>query len=96
VRRRVTAHLRAAGRPVVINYGGWHRTLLTESGAGVALPTEPRAAAEQLAAFLADTRGLVKAGAAARRLAETRFDRDALAAEFASVLERVANGAGAS
>jgi hypothetical protein len=38
----------------------------------------------------------VKAGAAARRLAETRFDRDALAAEFASVLERVANGAGAS
>ena len=85
----------AAGRPVAINYGGWHRMLLTESGAGVALATEPGAAAEQLAAFLADTRGLAKAGAAARRLAETRFDRDALAAEFASVLERVANGHGA-
>jgi glycosyltransferase involved in cell wall biosynthesis len=85
----------AAGRPVAINYGGWHRELLTESGAGVALPHDARGAAEQLAAFLADGRGLARAGAAARGLAETRFDRDALAAEFASVLERVArNGRG--
>jgi glycosyltransferase involved in cell wall biosynthesis len=56
---------------------------------------DARGAAEQLAAFLADGRGLARAGAAARGLAETRFDRDALAAEFASVLERVArNGRG--
>ena len=80
----------AAARPVAINYGGWHRELLAGSGAGIALATAPRAAAEQLAAFLADAAAVTRAGAAARRLAETRFDRDALAAEFASVLERVA------
>ena len=28
----------AAGRPVAINYGGWHRQLLHERGAGIALP----------------------------------------------------------
>ena len=80
----------AAARPVAINYGGWHRELLAGSGAGIALATAPRAAAEQLAAFLADAAAVTRAGAAARRLAETRFDRDALADEFASVLERVA------
>ncbi len=80
----------AAGRPVAINYGGWHRDLLTETGAGVALPPDPVAAARELTAFLADPGRVRAAGAAARELARTRFDRDALAAEFASVLERVA------
>ena len=80
----------AAGRPVAINYGGWHRELLAGAAPASRWPPRPAAAAEQLAAFLADADRLTRAGAAARRLAETRFDRDVLAAEFASVLERVA------
>jgi glycosyltransferase involved in cell wall biosynthesis len=79
----------AAGRPVAINYGGWHRDLLTETGAGVALPPDPVTAARELATFLADPMRVRAAGAAARELARTRFDRDALAAQFASVLEAV-------
>ena len=45
----------AAGRPVAINYGGWHRALLTESGAGIALPeADPAAAAALLADLVGD------------------------------------------
>ena len=61
----------AAARPVAINYGGWHRELLAESGAGIALPTAPRAAAEQLAAFLARRR---RDGARRRRRAPAGGD----------------------
>ena len=50
----------AAARPVAINYGGWHRELLAGSGAGIALATAPRAAAEQLAAFLADAAAVTR------------------------------------
>ena len=81
----------AAGRPVAINYGGWHRALLTESGAGIALPeADPAAAAALLADLVADGAGLERCREAARGLARDRFDRDILAEEFAAVLERVA------
>ena len=84
----------AAGRPVAINYGGWHRDLLARSGAGIALAAATRAAARSSWPRSSPTpppsRGPVPRRA---RLAATRFDRDALAAEFASVLERVAQNA---
>ena len=81
----------AAGRPVAINYGGWHRNLLTESGAGIALPqSDPAAAAALLADLVGDEAALDRCREAARALARDRFDRDRLAEEFAGVLERVA------
>ena len=81
----------AAGRPVAINYGGWHRTLLTESGAGIVLPeADPAAAAGLLAALIGDEAALAHCREAAHVLARDRFDRDLLAEEFAAVLERVA------
>jgi glycosyltransferase involved in cell wall biosynthesis len=81
----------AAGRPVAINYGGWHRQLLQERGAGIALPeADPAAAAAQLATLLADGDALAGCREGARALAAEQFDRDLLAEQFASVLERVA------
>jgi glycosyltransferase involved in cell wall biosynthesis len=83
----------AAGRPVAINYGGWHRTLLQEHGAGLALPaTDPAAAAGLLAALIGDEDALARCREGARALASERFDRDRLAEEFAGVLESVAAG----
>jgi glycosyltransferase involved in cell wall biosynthesis len=80
----------AAGRPVAINYGGWHRTLLAERGAGIALPeSDPAAAAAMLAALVGDEAALARCREGARELARD-FDRDRLAEEFAGVLERVA------
>ncbi len=81
----------AAGRPVAINYGGWHRDLLTGSGAGIVLPeSDPAAAAALLAGLVGDEEALARCREAARRLAREQFDRDRLAEEFAAVLERVA------
>ena len=80
----------AAGKPVVVNYGGWQADLLESRGAGLMLPPDdPTAAAQDLVAFLKDTDGLRRAGEQAMALAESRFSRDRLAGEFRTVLERV-------
>ncbi len=80
----------AAGRPVAINYGGWHRELLERNGAGIALPeADPVAAAGLLAGLVGDEAALARCREGARALAGEQFDRDRLAEEFARVLERV-------
>jgi glycosyltransferase involved in cell wall biosynthesis len=77
----------AAGRPVAINYGGWQAELLRSSGAGTVLdPQDVDAAADQLAGVIRDEVWLARAGQAARRMADERFDRDLLFAQFESVL----------
>jgi glycosyltransferase involved in cell wall biosynthesis len=79
----------AAGRPLAINYGGWHADLLRNSGAGLVLPSsDPGAAARDLATLALDEHAVMRAGAAARALASERFDRDDLAIRLAHVLER--------
>ena len=83
----------AAGRPVAINYGGWHRMLLEQHGAGIAVPAaDPAEAARRLAALVGDDAALARCRHGARALASELFDRDRLAGEFAGVLERVAAG----
>ena len=77
----------AAGRPVAINYGGWQASLLEGSGAGIRLPYDDlEHAARILTRTLADSSWLKQAGGEARRLAETRFNRDILARELEAVL----------
>lgn len=77
----------AAGRPIAINYGGWHAELLAKTGAGVALPhAEPSRAAAMLHALGTDALALARARAASRTLAATQFDRDVLADRLEQVL----------
>jgi glycosyltransferase involved in cell wall biosynthesis len=77
----------AAGRPVAINYDGWQAELVRSSGAGVVLdPLDADGAAEVLARVIRDDGWLARAGRASRLLADERFDRDRLFAEFESVL----------
>jgi glycosyltransferase involved in cell wall biosynthesis len=80
----------AASRPIAINYGGWQRDLIDEHHVGLSLhPTDIGVAATDLAALLHDRARLDDIGAAARRLAETRFDRELLGRQFVAVLESV-------
>lgn len=66
----------AAGKPVMINYGGWHADLVMETGAGFVIPPrDPQGAARILFDFLSDRDRLARASEAARRLAMERFDR---------------------
>jgi glycosyltransferase involved in cell wall biosynthesis len=78
----------AAGIPVVNNYPGWLAGLIEAHDAGVVVPPEdPVAFADALQALAADPVRRARQGAAARRLAEERFARAALAAEFVATLE---------
>ena len=70
----------AAGRPIVINYGGWQADLLRSTGAGIVLDAlDIETSADDLTAYLADAGRLKTAGIAARQLANEKFSRDRIA-----------------
>ncbi|MBV1858271.1 MAG: glycosyltransferase family 4 protein [Nannocystaceae bacterium] len=83
----------AAGTPIAINYGGWQAELLRHSGAGIVMPhARVEVAALQLSRAVHDDAWRGRAGRAARHLARARFDRDRLAAQALSVVQRAAAG----
>ncbi|MBQ1024152.1 glycosyltransferase family 4 protein [Micromonospora sp. C95] len=83
----------AAGRPVGINHEGWLADTLRRSGAGLVLPADDPAKAGRLVGdFLADERRVAAARSAARRLAETEFDRDLLFNRLEQVLLEAVDG----
>jgi len=87
----------AAGKPIAINYGGWHADLLRRTGAGPVLEhADPRSAAQRLGALALDDGAVARAGAAAAALAREQFDRDRLAAQLEAVLERAAPAQGST
>ena len=81
----------AAGVPVINNYPGWVADLVAEHGCGVVVPPgDPVAFADALQRLAADPAACRAMGAAARRLAEERFARRSLAADFCAALESAA------
>jgi glycosyltransferase involved in cell wall biosynthesis len=81
----------AAGRPVMINHGGWQQEFLERSGAGFATPAaDPTAGARQLAGFLHSPDKVARAGQAALHVATAQFSRDRLGERFRAVLEEAA------
>jgi glycosyltransferase involved in cell wall biosynthesis len=81
----------AAGKPVVINYGGWQQALLEDTGAGIRLDyADLDKAAADLVAFISDPNALNKRSDAANELARSRFSRDDLANQLIQILEKQA------
>ena len=77
----------ASGTPIAINYGGWHKDLLEENGAGIAMdPEDHAAAAQQLVSRLTDASWLEQAGRNSRKLAEDQFARDDLTRKLEATL----------
>jgi glycosyltransferase involved in cell wall biosynthesis len=80
----------AAGRPIAINYGGWHADLINEHDLGIVMDSaDVESAAEALVAFLRNEQSLEMARRGARRLADSQFDRDRLTAIVLKVIEDV-------
>lgn len=69
----------AAGKPIAINYGGWQKEILEESGAGLSLSQHDLPlAARTLDAFLRNDVAMRSASIASKKLAKSQFDRDLL------------------
>ena len=78
----------AAGKPLMINYGGWMHDLIESRGCGLAMWQKPiEQVAQELDQKLHDKQWLEKASHAAKTLAEQSFDRDVLAKQLLNVLE---------
>lgn len=81
----------AAGKPVLINYGGWQRETLERAGAGIGCAQgDEDGFAKRLRELMDDPARLAEMGRAARRLAETEFNRDRLSSRVLTLLEEVA------
>jgi len=80
----------AAGKPIIINYGGWQADIIEETGAGLVMPPDdPKEGALLLTRFLQDPQRLKMASHNAKKLAAERFSRDKAAEEFVTLIERV-------
>ena len=87
----------ASGTPILLNYGGWQHELVEAKGCGLAMWRKPiKLVAQEVAKKIVDEIWLEHAGRAARELAETVFDRDRLAVQFAEVITAAAERKGQS
>lgn len=66
----------AAGRPLLMNHGGWLTELVVGAEGGWRLPSDPHAAADVLGELLSDKKELARRGRNNYRLGRQRFDRD--------------------
>lgn len=78
----------ASGTAIAINYNGWQADIIQEYEVGVVLGSNIDEAADRLIQTLEDPKRLELLGVNARQLALSVFDRDKLASELISVLER--------
>jgi len=80
----------AAGKPVLINAGGWLAETIERNACGrFVAPDRPAALAEALMELSQDPALCVQMGRNARLLAEREFDRNLLAARLESLLTQV-------
>ena len=82
----------AAGKPIMVNYGGWMVDLIEKNKCGlVTWSLDIQSAAQKVADFIGDSKHYEVSAINARRLANTQFHRDILAAQLNDVLVNALN-----
>lgn len=77
----------AAGKLVLINFGGWINKEITDNQCGVYLnPNQPEEIVGKIKYFLADPNRLKKYQQRARHLAESKYSREILGAAFYKII----------
>lgn len=80
----------AAGKPILLNHGGWMHDLVEKYNCGLAMWQKPlEFVAKELDEKMNDAEWLEQAGKAAKMLAVEEFDRDKLASQLIEVLSIV-------
>ncbi len=80
----------SAGKPVLLNYGGWHREVIEEAKAGLGCKQcDLNEFVENVLRLFGCRESLDAMGNNARKLAETRFSRDLLAQKVLEAIENV-------
>ncbi len=78
----------AAGKLIVINFGGWIRQEIEEAGCGVWVdPLQPTDFANKITPFVDDQPSLKRYQAASRKLAEKKYSRKVLSHQFQKLFE---------
>lgn len=76
----------AAGKLIIINFGGWIKNEIEENQCGIYCnPQQPTDFVKKIATFLYDQELLSRYQAASRHLAEKKYSRKQLSAEFAAI-----------
>jgi len=76
----------AAGKLIVINFGGWIKKEIEENRCGIYVdPREPNDFVRKIRPFVEDKTRLLEYQEAARRLGMTTYSRDMLSAKFANL-----------
>lgn len=80
----------SAGKPVLLNYGGWHREVIEEAKAGLGCKQcDLNEFVENVLRLFGCRESLDAMGNNARKLAETHFSRDLLALKVLEAIENV-------
>ena len=83
----------AAGLPVLNNYPGWLADMINEYDAGIAVPPDrPSLFSDALVNLHSHKQNRISKGLNARKLAESKFDRNNLAAQFEETLQSTYEG----
>jgi len=82
----------AAGRGIIINHGGWIADFLRDSNSGIQLSWDVHTAAKEMRELINDKERIQAMGFNAKKLAETKFNRDLLTNEIANVVKSVYKG----
>lgn len=79
----------AAGKLIVINFGGWIRKEIEEEHCGVFVdPLQPVDFVRKIGPFVSDRISLNEYQAASRRLAEKKYSRTLLSAEYQKIFQK--------
>jgi len=82
----------SAGKPVLINYGGWMKKILEENNAGIAVdPNNPEEMAKKILNLSKNQKLCEEMGKNARKLAEEKFDRIKLAKKMEDLFYELVN-----
>ena len=84
----------AAGKPLLINYGGWMHEIVSKSACGIAAwQSELDQVAAEINHKMNDAKWLSLASESSKGLAHRKFDRDSLSKKIALILESVTSNA---